>query len=1015
MATQTPEYITAEKPAIELFQALEYEYFDASKFDPRESINDVILQDNFLSAIKKLNPWMNENNVSKCYKKITSVLASSLMEGNQIVYKLITGNNSDFSFKQLIDGREQAKTPIFIDFQNPENNEFLIVNQMKFKGLERNSIPDIVVFVNGLPLGIIEAKSSSATEASDKAIGDLNYYQRNSEKLFYYNQICAGIWKVGAKYASIGAKEIHYSVFKSDDNTELEEILKKVSPNRILINQDIMIYNMFKKDRFLDVIRNFVIFETVEGVTVKKLPRYQQIRAVNKALKKLVTDNNGGVVWHTQGSGKSISMVYLATKLRREEFGFNNPTIIVMTDRIDLHTQITNTFRACGFPNPIPATSVKHLKCLLQDDYGKTIMTTIQKFQNEEIDEDGKRVVKNIEDLEVFSEKENIFVLVDEAHRSQYGFLAGFMRHSIPNAKFIAFTGTPIDKDEKSTLREFYGDDYIDKYTIKQSVDDGATLPILYEDGLPDLYVDKSLLDKQFDIEFGDEDEKMQGLLKDEASSLKKYMLAKNRLKQIASHIIEHYKNKIYPNAQKAMLVCYNREQAIAYKKLFEELKNEGVHNFNTRVVMSFSPKKDPQEFYDLATPEDKIKQAIEDFKLPFGDENATDVSGKKKFNNDAIIIVSDMLLTGYDAPILSTLYLDKMLKEHNLLQAIARVNRTRSGKNAGLIVDYCGITEHLVEALKIFSGELEPSDVMQNMAEEMSRLDLRHSQLVEFFRHIKVDRNNQKQEYIDKAVQYIEPEDLRDEFKELCKKFNKSLDIVLPNPHALQYEYDFKLYNQIKAEARNLYMDETLKVSAEDSKKLQNLIDEYLKANGIQSLLDEPVSIIDREAFEAEIRNTFSDKSKELKITHRLKHTIKIELDKNPDFYRPLAERLEELVLQRKQERITQLDFLKELEAIQEKITNKSKEAKNLGFTTEREFSVFKTLENKIDGDAKLITEILFKALDSDLNIVDWQNKEQIQKEMRKKIKETIRGKVSTEKLNQIAISIVEQLKLNK
>lgn len=1013
MATQTPEYITAEKPAIELFQALGYEYFDASKVDPRESISDVVLEDNFLSAIKKLNPWMNDNNVNKCHKKITSVLSSSLMEGNQIVYKLITGNNSVFSVKQVINGIEQTKTPIFIDFQNPENNEFLIVNQMKFKGIERNSIPDIVVFVNGLPLGIIEAKSSSATEASDKAIGDLNYYQRNSEKLFYYNQICAGIWKVGAKYASIGAKEIHYQVYKTDDVEPIKETIQKFG--RHLINQDLMIYNLFRKDRFLDIIKNFVLFETVEGVTVKKLPRYQQIRAVNKTLKKLITNNNGGVVWHTQGSGKSISMVYLATKLRREKFGFNNPTIIVMTDRIDLHTQITNIFRACGFPNLIPATSVKHLKGLLQDDYGKTIMTTIQKFQNDEIDEDGKRVVKNIEDLEVLSEKENIFVLVDEAHRSQYGFLAGFMRHSIPKAKFIAFTGTPIDKDEKSTLREFYGDDYIDKYTIKQSVDDGATLPILYEDGLPDLYVDKSLLDKQFDIEFGDEDEKMQGLLKDEASSLKKFMLAKNRLEHIAGHIIEHYKNKIYPNGQKAMLVCYNREQAIAYKKLFEELKTKGVHNFGTRVVMSFSPKKDPQEYYDYATPEDKIKPAIEDFKLPFGDENITDVSGKKKFNNDAIMIVSDMLLTGYDASILSVMYLDKMLKEHNLLQAIARVNRTRSGKNAGLIVDYCGITEHLVDALKIFSGELEPSEVMQNISEEVSRLDLRHSQLVAFFNYIKADRFEEKQAYIDKAVQYLEPEDLRDEFKELCKKFNKSIDIVLPSPHALQYEYDFKLYNQIKAEARNAYMDETLKISEDDSQKLQALIDEHLKANGIQSLLGEPVSIIDREAFEAEMRNTFSDKSKELKMTYRLKHTIKIELDKNPEFYKPLAERLEELIQKRKQERITQLDFLKEFEAIQNKIVNKSKEAESLGFKTEREFAVFKTLENKINGDSKFITEILFKALASELNIVDWQNKEQIQKEMRKKIKETIREKVPPEKLNEIAILIVDQLKLNK
>lgn len=221
MTTLTPEYITSEKPAIDLFQSMGYEYFDASVSDPRESINEVVLKDRLLTAIQKLNPWINENNLNKCYRALTSVPASSLMEANEKLHKLITGNNSDFSVNQVINGKEQSKAPIFIDFLNPENNDFLVVNQMKFKGKDRNSIPDLVVFVNGLPLAVIEAKSSTANEATDKAIGDLRYYQNNSEKLFYYNQICAGIWKVGAKYGAIGAKDIHYSVFKSEDNEEV--------------------------------------------------------------------------------------------------------------------------------------------------------------------------------------------------------------------------------------------------------------------------------------------------------------------------------------------------------------------------------------------------------------------------------------------------------------------------------------------------------------------------------------------------------------------------------------------------------------------------------------------------------------------------------------------------------------------------------------------------------------------------------------------------------------------------
>ena len=309
-----------------------------------------------------------------------------------------------------------------------------------------------------------------------------------------------------------------------------------------------------------------MIFHVAEGTKIKILPRYQQIRATNKAIQKLQTENQGGVVWHTQGSGKSITMVYLATKLRREESGFKNPTIIILTDRTDLDDQISRTFNRCGFPNPIQANSVRHLKQLLEDDYGKTITTTIQKFQ--ETDEEGNIVKVSKEEVDVVSEKANLFVMVDEAHRSQYGFLAGFMRQALKNAKFIAFTGTPIDTDQKSTLGKFYGGSYLDIYNIRQAVKDGATLPILYEDGIPELYVEKALLEKQFKYYFGNEGEEKQNRLKQEATSLRKQMTGKQRIKRIAEHIIDHYKNKIRPDDYKGMVVCYNRESAIAYKRL---------------------------------------------------------------------------------------------------------------------------------------------------------------------------------------------------------------------------------------------------------------------------------------------------------------------------------------------------------------------------------------------------------------------------------------------------------------
>ena len=489
MTISSTEYLQSELPAIKLFEKLEYTYQNGSTNDERSSINDVILEDRLKDAIKRINSWLNENNVNSAFKAITSISATSFIEANEHIHKLIS--TQEYTPKQIIDGKETYRGVSYIDFTNIANNDFLIVNQMKFKGKEKNSIPDLVVFINGLPLAVIECKSPTAQGAFSDCVNDLIYYQKNSEKLFRYNQVCVGIYKVGGKYGAVGAKEIHYQHYKSDDTRAIDTLIaREPTP------QDILLYNLFEKEKFLDLIRNFVIYHVSEGTKIKILPRYQQVRAVNKTLQHLQTEDQGGVVWHTQGSEKSITMVYLATKLRREEIGFKNPTIIIMTDRTDLDDQISRTFSRCGFPNPIQATSVKHLKTLLQDDYGKTITTTIQKFQ--EVDDEGNIIKVSKEKIEVVSEKKNLFVMVDEAHRSQYGFLAGFMRKALKHAKFIAFTGTPIDTEQKSTLGKFYGGKYLDTYTIKQSVKDGATLPILYEDGIPDLYVEKALLEKQF-------------------------------------------------------------------------------------------------------------------------------------------------------------------------------------------------------------------------------------------------------------------------------------------------------------------------------------------------------------------------------------------------------------------------------------------------------------------------------------------------------------------------------------
>lgn len=1052
----SPEYVYSELPAILLFQKLGYQYYDGCITDERGDITEVVLKDRLLSAIARINPWINTSNLQKAFDKITGVQGASLMEINQKVWEILRG--ATYSVKQAINGKEEFIPVYFIDYQNPANNDFLVVNQLRCHGKTHNSIPDLVVFLNGLPIAVIECKAPGAQNAFDKAYSDLRFYETNSEKLFHYNQITAGVYGVGGKYGAISSPRAFYSVFK----TKKEEV-----PVEVKTEQDKLLYSLFQKDRLLDIIRHFVLFELEEGRTIKKLPRYQQIRATNRTIERLQS-GEGGVVWHTQGSGKSITMAYVTRKLQAPEFGFNNPTVLVMTDRKDLDQQITGTFRAVGFKNVAQATSVKHLDKLLRNDYGGIIATTLQKFQETEdeaatSDEDqtaqeehenvlieksikdqvltkitkvlveGKWVERDREEivLEELSSKENLYVLVDEAHRSQYGFLASFMRTVLPHAKFVAFTGTPLSKEDKSTLAEFYGGEYLDVYTIKESVSDGATVELLYDEGIAQLDVKKKELDAEFEAKFGHESEEKKNLLKQKA--LKQYQLSTDRITDITKHLLKHFSEKIFSNGHKAMLVCDGRGAAIKYKRVLEQLKAEGVHNFETKVVVSIgSPKSDDvaKEYYETlawnkehpqnqkpvwVVPPESIKTVTDNFKLPYGDESVKEKSGKKKYDNTAIIIVSDMLLTGWDAPIASCLYLDKPLKEHNLLQAIARVNRSGKGKQAGYIMDYYGITEYLIQALDIFSGDLKRSDILKDISEEYPRLELNHTKLVDFFKPLRLDRTYQRDPFMEAAVLFIEPTDLRDKFKELLKNFNKSIAIVLPNTKAMKFFYDFKLFNEIRLRARNAYPDdEELKVTKEESKLLQGMIDEHLKSQGVENLLQEPVSIIDRDKFREEIKNA-APATRELKMRNNLKHVIKVGLDKNPDFYKPLAERLEELLRLDKEKRITQTELLKAYSDIQDDIATHQKEGEEKGFTTERERAVYDSMKTIFNGDAEDATRTLFDLINGELDIIGWEGKGTVLKDMENKLTRFLKTKMERSDAKAKALELIDVIKRNK
>ncbi len=1038
----TPEYLLSEQPAIELLQQLGYEHLTGIPADARESANEVILYQQFATALVKINPWINEHNLHKAYQAIAYPQGNSLMGINEQIWKLLRGGT--MTVKQVIAGKEAWHPVFFIDYQNIENNQFLVINQPRYKGKGPTSEPDIVIYVNGLPLVVIECKSPKLSSAKEAAYKNLVHYQRNSEKLFYYNLMCVGLWKDGARYGAIQAPLKFYSVFKLEKKQVIPALGEYPNPQASLL------YSLFQKEVLLDLLQHFVIFENEDGRIIKKLPRYQQLRATNKSIARLQT-GKGGVVWHTQGSGKSITMAYLTRKLQAEKFGFNNPTVLIMTDRRDLDQQIFGTFSNIGFNNLSKANSVAALQQLLRNDYGGIITTTIQKFQeidsntatwsDQTAEEEGaddapsayqtrikKQIAGNIltkitqqfvdqkweeikreeVELEELSNKENLYVLVDEAHRSHYGFLAAFMRTSLPHAKFVAFTGTPISKAEKSTLSEFYGGDYIDVYTIKESVADGATVELLYDQGIERIEVEKARLDAEFEELYKDKSPEEKEAYKKEA--LKSYFKSPKRLDLISRHIIHHYRNKIYPDGHKAMLVCTGREAAIAYKKTFERLRAEGVHDFESKVVISLGTSKSPkdidQEYYRAVTwnkehPQDKkpiwmvephqVKPVTDLFKLPFGEASDKAKSGKVQYNNTAFLIVSDMLLTGYDAPIAACLYLDKSLREHGLLQAIARVNRARAGKAAGFIMDYQGISENLVEALDIFSGDLQRSDIMKNLSEEIPLLDMHRAKLVDFFKPLKIDRSYNREAYIDAAIRYLDPIDKKDTFKQLLKQFNKSINIVLPDKRAMAYEKDFKLYNEINLRSR----DETdqVYISEAESQMLLALINKHLQASGIEHLLEEPVSILDRERFQQEIEG-YSEQTKELKMRNKLKHTIRVGLHKNPDFYRPLAERLEQLLKQREEQQITGTQLILAFVNLTDTISKEEHIAVELGFDTEGKRAVFGSMKALLGAEQKAIqqTQALLAELAPLMQVVEWKKKSQSISDMEKQCRKFLR-----------------------
>ncbi|KTG28626.1 type I restriction endonuclease subunit R, partial [Haloferax profundi] len=720
-----------------------------------------------------------------------------------------------------------------------------------------------------------------------------------------------------------------------------------------------MLYALFEPERLLDQLRHFTVFETKQRGTVKLVARYQQYRAVQKALARInhrgSREARGGVVWHTQGSGKSLTMLFLGLKLRREKA---DPTLLLVTDRTALDKQIHATFERCDFPNPKRAEDIDDLRDKLSSHAGETITTLIQKFQLHE-EEEGE--------FPVLSRDDNIYVMVDEAHRTQYKSLANNMRTALPNAYYVGFTGTPIEKKERDTRRTF--GNYIDTYTIDQSLEDDTTVEILYQGRLADIHLEGANLDRIFDRVFAEYDEGEKAEIKKRYARAQDLAEAESRIKHVALDIIDHFENEI-ARPFKGMVVTTSKRAAIRYKKKLDQFNGP-----ESRVVIS-QGHNDPEEVKEWAPSDSELSE----YKDSFVDEDG-DVE---------LLIVCDMLLTGFDAPVAQAMYLDKPLKEHSLLQAIARVNRPYSEKNHGIIIDYYGVSDDLREALAMFSQE-DVERAMVPLEDKLPELEASHRRAKSFFDDLSE---------MEACLQTLEPDDTRIEFQNAFRRFSKLMDIILPDPLANPYKEDLNRLSEIHARAKQRFRDDSMNLEG-CGEKVREIIQDHLSSSGIEILNEEPVSVMDASEFDTKLDQLEDDEARASEMKHAVNYELNVRYDEDPVHFGSLQERVEELIEQYRQNRYSDKEIIEELRGVLDEIRSRDKMAHAKGLSNATELSFYHSLEDIIrngerDIDEEQLIELTGKLIDSveeQVDVVEWKKKNNIQQQIRMQVKIVLYG----------------------
>ncbi len=989
-----------DKLGFDLFDATnEIVGSDDSTFG-RQTTEEVILPKVLRSALFKLNPELPQEALDNAYYELTQNLSNKTpVAANKFIYEMLkNGVKVQFKDNNGIDTEDIVRV---LDFKNPDNNEFLLIRQFKISGEHYNCRADLILFVNGLPLVFIELKAAHK-HIEDAFYNNITHYKKEIPQVFWYNAFIIVSNGTDAKFGTITSKWEHFSDWKKIDDEN----------DKGIISADILMKGMCSKKNLLDIIENFTLFQDTKGGTIKICAKNHQFLGVNNAIKNFVTNKDGklGVFWHTQGSGKSFSMIFFVQKILWKIKG--NWTFLVVTDRKDLDEQIYKNFTSTGAVTEqnVQAESREHLKQLLKEDH-RTIFTMIQKFGTEE----------KGQSFEKISDRDDIIVITDEAHRTQYGTLALNMREALPEAKFIAFTGTPLMKSDEKTKKVF--GDYVSKYTFKQSIEDKATVPLYYEARIPEMQITNDELEKDLQniIDSADFTQEQEEQFEKEYVNLYQVITRDERLDIIAKDVVEHFMNRGFMG--KAMYVAIDKATAV---KMYDKVKLEWakyIKKLENKLLKANSDEKDIiqkeidyMKETDMAVVVSPSQNEIEQLKQKGVDITPhrkrmknEDLATKFKDKDDKLrlVFVCAMWVTGFDCPTISTLYLDKILKEHTLMQTIARANRVAEGKFNGLIVDYIGIFKALQKALAIYgspdgseiSDEEDPAETKAKLIELLDKEAKNMKKLLES-KNIDINKifDTRALECIkntEGAVnRLLESEKDKNEFLKCAQNLKVLFKAILPDIEARRYAkivfVSTVLYLKIK-EALAKFVDKT---------EVKNL------AMQVEELLNESITLASYHINEGEkldlSKIDFEElqrrilKEKKLALLEKLKASISSKLSdmiQLNSMRKHFQEKFEQIIDDYNSGKLTMEQMYVQLVALTKELTQEEKRHLDENLS-EEELAILDILtkpEPKLSKKefetVKAAAQKLIKVIKKEKLVLDWRKKQST----RAKVKEAI------------------------